>query len=195
MVHFLLPFVVFVVLGFHLHLLHRRGRRNPFFTHQGARKVRFFPYYWVKDIVNVIVYVAFLVLMLLYPYALGEVELYEEANPMRSPIHIVPEWYFCAQYAILRRVPNKGMGVVLILLRILILFFYPGRIGYITPGRALGSLSWVLLVFSQIWLTYLGGAPIAQPFIWVSQVRVGLFFLTHFLIMAVNLIRRYFFEV
>lgn len=83
---------------------------------------------------NVVVYIVFLVLTLLFPYSLGEVELFEEVNYMRSPAHIVPEWYFCVRYAILRRVPRKGVGVLIIFRRIIILFIYPLRSNYITPS-------------------------------------------------------------
>jgi quinol-cytochrome oxidoreductase complex cytochrome b subunit len=139
--HFLLPFMVLLIIILHLNLLHLRGRTSPLLHHSGVRKVRFYPYYWVKDAINVVGYLGFVVLILLFPYALGEVELYEEANPINSPLHIVPEWYFCAQYAILRRVPDKGIGVILILLSIMVFFLYPMSVGYVTPGESIGVVS------------------------------------------------------
>ena len=81
----------------------------------------------------------FLVVMLLYPYSLGEVELFEEANFLNSPAHIIPEWYFCVSYAILRRVPSKGMGVMIIAARVAILFLYPLSANYITPASNEGQ--------------------------------------------------------
>ena len=137
----------------------------------------------------------FMAICYLYPYALGEVELYEEANPINSPMHIVPEWYFCAQYAILRRVPNKGMGVVLMLASILILFCYPTSIGYISPPRSLGSIIFSELLFTQVWLIYLGGAAIAQPYVIVAQIRVLIYFVVHLVRLSANLIGTYVFEV
>jgi len=73
--------------------------------------------------------------MLVYPYVLGEVELFEEANTINSPVHIVPEFYFCAQYSILRSVPSKGVGVLIIILSIGVLFIYPLSVSYVSVSR------------------------------------------------------------
>lgn len=90
-VHFVLPFLVILMMGLHLNFLHRRGRTRLLLSHSPVEKVTFFPFYWAKDGVNLIAYLFFFALILLYPYSLGEVELFEEANFLSSPVHIVPE--------------------------------------------------------------------------------------------------------
>ena len=89
--HFVLPFLVIVVMVIHLMRLHGTGRTSLIYSHSGVEKITFFPFYWAKDIVNVVVYIVFLVVILLFPYSLGEVELFEEANFLNSPDHIIPE--------------------------------------------------------------------------------------------------------
>lgn len=76
---------------FHLHFLHERGRTRELGLHVGESKVPFYPYFWIKDLLNVPVYLLAVVGILLWPYRLGEVELFEEANFLNSPVHIVPE--------------------------------------------------------------------------------------------------------
>lgn len=132
-VHFILPFLVLLVLVIHLNILHLTGSTNLYHSHTNFRKVRFYPIYWGKDIINFLVYYIAIFFMLTFPYSLGEVELFEEANTLNSPIHILPEWYFLSQYAILRSVPSKGIGVLLIFLRIFILFLYPFTRSYVSP--------------------------------------------------------------
>jgi len=149
-IHFILPFLVVGLIVFHLNALHYTGRRNPYYNHSGLDKVSFYPSYWLKDRINLIVYILLVGLMFIYPYTIGESELYEEANRINSPVHICPEWYFCAQYCILRSVPNKGVGVILMIMRIVILFVYPLSIGYMTPPTSLRWLVWVVAVFSQV---------------------------------------------
>lgn len=186
-VHFGLPFVVLGVMLGHLGLLHRRGSTSVIYRHSGVLKCAFYPLYWVKDLLNVVVYLALFSCMLLYPYAMGEVELFESANLLSSPAHIVPEWYFCVSYAILRRVPNKGIGVLIILSSVGILFLYPYTVRYVTPITLSSSVG-LYLVGLQLLLTYLGFSPISQPFVYLSLLGTILYFLGHGLTMMVNLL-------
>lgn len=142
-VHFILPFIVLIVIIFHLISLHSRGSTSVYFSHRGINKIRFYPYYWVKDLINISIYLFFIFIILILPYSLGEVELFEETNTLSSPVHIVPEWYFCIQYAILRSVPSKSIGVVIILLSILVFFIYPSSIGYISPASNIRRTTWI----------------------------------------------------
>lgn len=89
--HFVLPFVVVGLMFIHLYLLHGTGSSSSVGLHASVDKVSFHPFFVVKDRINVIVYLAFMVGILLFPYSMGEVELYEDANPISSPAHIVPE--------------------------------------------------------------------------------------------------------
>jgi len=128
-----------------------------------------------------LVYIFFVFVLLLYPYSLGEVELFEESNLLRSPAHVVPEWYFTLCYAILRRIPSKGLGVLIIIIRIIILFMYPMRIGYITPPSGLKSATGVFSLVLQFYLSYLGFIPISQPFIIVALISTFFyFFFSHY---------------
>lgn len=195
LIHFILPFLVLIVILIHLISLHKRGRTRIIFSHSGIEKIPFYPYYWVKDIINVIIYILFLVLILIYPYSLGEVELFEEANILNSPLHIVPEWYFCTSYAILRRVPSKGIGVILIALSIGILFLYPLRIGYVTPPTNLRKFIWSISISLHLYLTYLGFSPIAQPYILISLWATLIYFIFHLGIIILNVISTYFFNL
>lgn len=185
-VHFVLPFLVLGLMVLHLVFLHRRGRTRLMYSHSGVIKVRFYPFYWVKDIINVTVYLFLVALMLLYPYSIGEVELFEEANPLNRPVHIVPEWYFLPVYAILRRVPSKRVGVIIMALRILIWFAYPLFVGVVSPATRLTSRLLVYLVCEQVALRYLGMSPIAQPYVAVAIVVVTQYFLGHLLLIVGN---------
>jgi len=89
--HFVLPFVVMGVMALHLNFLHLTGRTNLLCSHRGLHKIRFYPYYWGKDAINILVYLLAFIFILLFPYSLREVELFEEANSLNSPIHILPE--------------------------------------------------------------------------------------------------------
>lgn len=101
-----------------------------------------------------------------------------------------------SQYAILRRVPSKGVGVVLIGLRILILFFYPLTSGHVTPIAGFSrGIYWWEIIFTQIWLSVLGACPIRQPFVLVAQFRVLLYFFIHLSHMCINLLQTLFFRV
>lgn len=194
-IHFVLPFLVMFTMFFHLGYLHGRGRTRIIFSHRNVEKITFFPFFWVKDIINVLVLIVRLVLILLYPYSLGEVELFEESNFLRSPAHIVPEWYFLRYYAILRRTPSKGMGVLLMFGSILILFLYPMVRNYMSPISRVSTPIWMVVLVIQIYLSYLGFSPIAQPFIILALVNTYLYFLFHFINMFLLLLVEYRFEV
>lgn len=187
LVHFILPFLAMGVMVYHLVSLHATGRTSLIYTHSGEEKVTFYPYFWVKDGINVVIYMGLIALALLYPYSLGEVELFEEASMLNSPAHIIPEWYFCMRYAILRRVPSKGAGVIIMILRVGVLFLYPLRSRYITPASNLGVV-WVWMLRVQAFLTLLGFAPISQPFILLALLFTGVYFVLHLGVMVINLL-------
>lgn len=108
-IHFLLPFVLIVLILGHILLLHVNGSRA---TLNRAVKISFLPYYLFKDLVNLGVVALRFVRILLVPYLAGDPENFSPANPAVSPLHIKPEWYFLQYYAILRAIPNKVGGVI-----------------------------------------------------------------------------------
>lgn len=111
--HFLLPFVIMGMSILHLLFLHETGSNNPLGVNSDAQKVPFHRYYTFKDLVGFVVFIAILLLLVLFfPQALGDPENFIPANPLVTPVHIQPEWYFLFAYAVLRSIPNKLGGVL-----------------------------------------------------------------------------------
>jgi len=124
--HFLIPLVVAALSMVHLLMLHQTGRRNPLGSTRNFDKIKFHPYFTSKDLFGFfIIIVILLVLCIINPWGLGDPENFIPANPLVTPVHIQPEWYFLLAYAILRSIPNKLGGVVALALSIAILFICP----------------------------------------------------------------------
>lgn len=119
MIHYLFPLVILAAVLVHLLFLHEVGRSSSCGSRDRDLKVKFFPFLVWKDVVNFVCWGSFLVLICWAPFILGDCENFKEANLIRSPVHIQPEWYFLFLYAILRAVPNKLGGVVLLGLSLL----------------------------------------------------------------------------
>ena len=193
--HFLLPFVIAGVIIRHIWALHIPGSSNPTGVEVKSESdtVPFHPYYTAKDGfglgVFLIIYLAFVFFM---PNALGHPDNYIEANPLSTPAHIVPEWYFWPFYAILRAftadfffVPAKLMGVIAMFASILIWFFLPWldksavRSGHYRP--LFRKFFWFGLIPAMAVLFYCGGAPAEEPYVMLSQLATAYYFL-HFLV-------------
>jgi ubiquinol-cytochrome c reductase cytochrome b subunit len=126
--HYLLPFLIVGVVGIHLIALHQHGSNNPLGIDKKSPKdtVPFHPYYTVKDLFGLGVYLFLWAMFLFFlPNYFGEPDNYIPANPLVTPPHIVPEWYFLPFYAILRSVPNKLLGVVMMFSAVFVLFIVP----------------------------------------------------------------------
>jgi len=124
--HFLMPFLIAGMVLAHLALLHRDGSNNPLGIESSSDKISFYPYYYVKDLFSFMLFVVFFsVFLFYYPNFLGHPDNYIPANPMVTPHHIVPEWYFLPFYAILRSIPDKLGGVLAMGGAIVILLFLP----------------------------------------------------------------------
>lgn len=122
--HFLFPFIVVAMVVVHLLFLHETGSRMPLGLNSDLLRVEFHPYYRLRDILGVFfVLWGLFVVSLLFPNLLGDCENFISANPLVTPVHIQPEWYFLFAYAILRSIPNKLGGVVALVISILVLFF------------------------------------------------------------------------
>lgn len=125
-IHFLLPFIVTVLVLLHLLFLHQTGSNNPLGVTSDIDKVPFHPYFSFRDRFGFILTLFTLrTLTLLAPYALGDPDNFVPANPLVTPVHIQPEWYFLFAYAILRSIPNKLGGVVALVMSIAVLFVLP----------------------------------------------------------------------
>nr|UWT48931.1 cytochrome b [Retropinna semoni complex sp. 'TAS'] len=179
--HFLFPFVIAAVTVLHLLFLHETGSNNPAGLNSDADKISFHPYFSYKDLLGFVVLLLSLVALALFsPNLLGDPDNFTPANPLVTPPHIKPEWYFLFAYAILRSIPNKLGGVLALLSSILVLLLVP--ILHTSKQRGLTFrpvtqfLFWAL-VADVIILTWIGGMPVEHPFIEIGQVASLLYFM------------------
>nr|BCO16463.1 cytochrome b [Paroedura masobe] len=178
--HFLLPFTILAVLLLHLLFLHETGSNNPLGVNSNTDKVPFHPYYTYKDLLGgLMMMTALLSLTLFAPTALGDPDNFLPANPLATPPHIKPEWYFLFAYAILRSIPNKLGGVTALLLAILVLMLIPAlhtaKQRTITFRPLTQTLFW-LFTANIVILTWIGGRPVEDPFILIGQFAAGAYF-------------------
>nr|QIV24703.1 cytochrome b [Enneaphyllus aeneipennis] len=179
--HFLLPFLVTALIIIHLLFLHQTGSNNPLGTKSNIDKISFHPYFSLKDLVGFTITILSLsVLTLSNPYLLGDPDNFTPANPLVTPIHIQPEWYFLFAYAILRSIPNKFGGVIALAMSIAILYIMPfsnkKKIQSMTFYPLNKSLFWILLS-TVILLTWIGARPVEDPFIYIGQMLTLIYFL------------------
>nr|YP_005088211.1 cytochrome b [Chiloscyllium punctatum]AEX57334.1 cytochrome b [Chiloscyllium punctatum] len=185
--HFLLPFLIAALSMIHILFLHEKGSNNPTGLNSDMDKIPFHPYFSYKDIVGFFIMIFSLTLLALFlPNLLGDAENFIPANPLVTPPHIKPEWYFLFAYAILRSIPNKLGGVLALLFSIFILLLIPllhtskQRSSIFRPITQL--LFWTLAA-NTIILTWIGGQPVEQPFILIGQIASITYFLLFLIIM------------
>jgi quinol-cytochrome oxidoreductase complex cytochrome b subunit len=186
--HYLLPFVIVGVVMLHILALHTHGSNNPLgIDHKGpGDSIPFHPYYTAKDAFGLAVFLLVYAIVVFYaPNFLGDPANYIPANPLQTPDDIVPEWYFLPFYAILRSVPNKLLGVIMLFSSILILFILPWL--DTSPVRSAKfrpiykKIFW-LLVISVLVLGYCGAHPPEGWYVIVGRIATFYYFL-HFLIL------------
>ena len=179
--HFLLPFAIAAASILHLLFLHQTGSNNPLGIRSNPSKVPFHIYYSTKDVAGaLIILITLSFVVLFYPNILGDPENFLPANPLVTPIHIKPEWYFLWAYAILRSIPNKLGGVVAIFGALLILLILPLINSQPRRGNTFYPLNQVLfwvMVTNAILLTWIGGRPVEAPFEGLGQIFTFLYFL------------------
>uniref|UniRef100_UPI0030011A36 cytochrome b n=1 Tax=Hierodula latipennis TaxID=2908860 RepID=UPI0030011A36 len=178
--HFVLPFIVAAAVMIHLLFLHQTGSNNPLGLNSNIDKIPFHPYFTFKDIFGfIILFMLLSTLSLKEPYILGDPDNFIPANPLVTPVHIQPEWYFLFAYAILRSIPNKLGGVIALVMSIAILFFMPLTI---TNSRGLQYypinqfMFWSMVVI-VILLTWIGARPVEDPYILTGQLLTILYFI------------------
>nr|AAX14555.1 cytochrome b [Ctenopoma acutirostre] len=178
--HFLFPFIIAAVVIIHLLFLHETGSNNPIGLNPNVDKISFHPYFSYKDILGfAALLIALTILSLFSPNLLGDPDNFTPANPLVTPPHIKPEWYFLFAYAILRSIPNKLGGVIALLASILILMVVP--IIHTSKQRALTFrpisqlLFWILIADVAI-LTWIGGMPVEDPYVLIGQIASILYF-------------------
>lgn len=178
--HFLVPFIVAAIAIVHLLFLHQTGSNNPLGVNSNFDKVPFHPYFTSKDLFGFVVILAALVLLaLLNPWILGDPENFIPANPLVTPVHIQPEWYFLFAYAILRSIPNKLGGVIALALAVVILMIIP----FIYKRKFRGfsfypvrKITFWILVNVVLLLTWIGARPVEAPYVWTGQVLTVVYF-------------------
>nr|YP_010363746.1 cytochrome b [Clinterocera nigra]UNZ13013.1 cytochrome b [Clinterocera nigra]UNZ13039.1 cytochrome b [Clinterocera nigra] len=193
--HFLLPFIVAAMVMIHLLFLHQTGSNNPLGVNSNIDKVPFHPYFTYKDTFGFIMMtMALVMLVLINPYLLGDPENFTPANPLVTPVHIQPEWYFLFAYAILRSIPNKLGGVVALVLSIAILWIMP----FINKKNMLSTqfypinkiLFWSF-VSIIILLTWIGARPVEDPYIMTGQILTIVYFLYYIINPMIHLLWDY----
>nr|YP_010429020.1 cytochrome b [Curetis acuta]USO21416.1 cytochrome b [Curetis acuta] len=178
--HFLLPFVVLMLTMIHLLFLHQTGSNNPLGINSNIDKIPFHPFFTFKDLIGFI-FILFLLIMLTLtnPYLLGDPDNFIPANPLVTPIHIQPEWYFLFAYAILRSIPNKLGGVIALVLSILILIILPFTFNKKMQGIQFYPINQILFwsfVCTIILLTWIGAKPVEEPYVITSQILTIIYF-------------------
>ena len=179
-IHFILPFVIIILAMIHLLFLHELGSTNPIGFKSDYNKFSFNPYFVYKDLIFFIIIILILLLIcILNPYLLSDPENFIQANPIITPVHIQPEWYFLFAYAILRSIPNKLGGVLSLLISILILYIIPFIVIFKIKGRKFYYLNqfrfWIFVCIFII-LTWIGARPVEDPYIFIGQINSLLYF-------------------
>lgn len=178
--HFILPFIVIALVIIHLIFLHQIGSNNPLGTKRNIDKTPFNPYFVLKDLVGfIIIFILLTILTLKSPYFLGDPDNFIPANPLITPIHIQPEWYFLFAYAILRSIPNKLGGVIALVISIAILYTLP----FINKKKfqslqfyPINKLLFWSIISVILLLTWIGARPVEDPFIITGQLLTILYF-------------------
>ncbi len=180
-IHFAFPFVIAAISLIHLALLHKKGSTNPLGSEQGIDDVPFYPYFFSKDLFAFVFFLVFFTIFVFYlPNLLNHPDNYICADPLETPAHVVPEWYFLAFYAILRSIPSKTGGILAMGGSILILFVIPfinTSDIWNTSFRPIFKICFWLFIADFVLLTWVGQKPVTTIFILLGQIATFYYFL------------------
>nr|YP_009136715.1 cytochrome b [Zinaida jigongi]AKE07320.1 cytochrome b [Zinaida jigongi] len=188
--HFLFPFIILSLTMIHLLFLHQTGSNNPLGINSNLDKIPFHPFFTLKDLIGIIILLFFLLMLTLSnPYMLGDPDNFIPANPLVTPVHIQPEWYFLFAYAILRSIPNKLGGVIALIISILILIIFPFTFNKKMQGIQFYPINQILfwiMVSTVILLTWIGARPVEDPYIITGQFLTIIYFSYFIIIPFIN---------
>jgi ubiquinol-cytochrome c reductase cytochrome b subunit len=178
--HFLIPFILMGASAAHILFLHQTGSNNPIGLNSDSDRIPFHIYYSIKDILGYAVALSmFTFIVLFFPNLFTDPENFLNANPLITPIHIQPEWYFLWLYAILRSIPNKLGGVIALARALLILLLPPYTSPWAKTGISFYPINqlmfWVIVRACTI-LTWIGARPVEEPFILIGQIATLIYF-------------------
>lgn len=185
--HYLMPFAITGLVIVHLALLHKDGSNNPLGINTNLETVPFYPYFYVKDLFAFFIFAfIFAFFVFFYPNLMGHPDNYIPANPLVTPAHIVPEWYFLPFYAILRSIPDKLGGVVAMISAILVLLLLPiintSKVRS-SKFRPIFGVAYWFLVSDFLILGWIGQKPVETPFIEIGM-GATLFYFLFFLVLV-----------
>nr|DBA43791.1 TPA_asm: CYTB [Bombus opulentus] len=178
--HFILPFIILMLVFIHLMILHITGSSNPIHSKMNIYKINFHPYFTMKDLITMILtFSIFMIINLQFPYMLGDPDNFKMANSMITPVHIKPEWYFLFAYSILRTIPNKLGGVIMLFLSIFILYLIPMiNLNNMKSNKFyfLNKIMYWWFINIFIMLTWLGGQAIEYPYVNLNMMFTFMYF-------------------
>jgi len=178
--HYLLPFILAAFAVLHLIALHQHGSNNPLGVSSNYDKISFHPYYIFKDLVGFNWFFLLLIILIFYyPNILGHPDNYIPANPLVTPTHIQPEWYFLPFYAILRSIPDKLGGVIAMFISIIILLSLPITDNSNTRSSSFRPFNKILFwffVFNFFLLIWIGAKPVTEPFLTIGFYSTCFYF-------------------
>jgi len=185
--HYLMPFIILFLFGLHMIFLHNTGSNNPYgFSIKSVDSLTFYPYFIIKDLLGINISLLLLIFVFLIPNYVGHPDNYIPADPLKTPTHIVPEWYLLIFYGILRSVPNKLLGICLLLTSLALLFILPFVIRtpiVATIFRPIYRKLFWSFVFICILLSWASGKPVETPYFEICQLTtLGYFLLLGFII-------------
>jgi ubiquinol-cytochrome c reductase cytochrome b subunit len=188
--HYLFPFLIAGMIIIHLALLHENGSNNPLGVVSKTDNIGFYPYFYVKDLFGFsVLSVIFAFFVFFYPNVLGHPDNYVQANPMVTPSHIVPEWYFLPFYAILRSIPDKLGGVICMGLSLVVLILLPfldtSQVRSATFRPIYRKIFWFFLVDALI-LGWIGQKVVEYPYVQVGQIATIFYFAFFFILVPLS---------
>ena len=184
--HYLLPFIIAAASLIHIAILHQDGSGNPLGIDSNVDKVSMFPYFIIKDLLGLVIFILFFSSFVYFsPNMLGHPDNYIEANPMVTPAHIVPEWYFLPFYAILRSIPHKLGGVIAMISAIIILALLPWIHSTEVRSsrfRPLYRFFYWTMISCCLLLGWIGGMTVEEPYVLIGQLA-SIYYFLYFLIL------------